>query len=41
MIYKLRNELYRCIEEYGISDEKTLKKAQELDVVIVEKQKTA
>lgn len=32
---ELREELYKCIELYGLSDLKTIVKSQELDKLII------
>ncbi|RII34334.1 aspartyl-phosphate phosphatase Spo0E family protein [Clostridium chromiireducens] len=31
---KVRNELYECIDKYGLQDDKTIRKSQELDKII-------
>jgi hypothetical protein len=35
MMDKLREELYECIERFGMLDPRTVSKSQELDVLIV------
>ncbi|WP_084113488.1 aspartyl-phosphate phosphatase Spo0E family protein [Clostridium acidisoli] len=36
---KLREELYNCIEKFGLNDPRTIAKSQELDKPIVKIQK--
>lgn len=33
---KVRNELYECIDKYGLQDDKTIRKSQELDEIIAQ-----
>lgn len=35
MLEQVRKELCEFIEKYGLSDERTIKKSQELDLIIV------
>jgi len=36
MVEKLREELHKLIDQYGIQDKRVLKKSQELDMAINE-----
>lgn len=40
LIDKTKQELYIIIESLGLSDEKTVKKSQELDLIILEAMKS-